>query len=265
MSLRAHAWPYTLCVPLDVDIFWLSDRVLRVSLDGDAAHEEAIARAWRLAEAIRAAAIDGVEDVTLAYAGVQVRVRERVAMDAHAASAVESRVRDTCGHSWDQACDQASVAGTVLPVSARTIDIPVCYDAECGLDLDLLAREIGLSNDDVIALHTNAAYHVHFLGFLPGFAYMGGVPDVLRVPRHASPRTRVPAGSVAIAGAQAGIYPSDTPGGWRILGRTPLAVFDPSRAVPSLLQPGDRVRFVRIDRARYDELALARPRGEARA
>lgn len=236
--------------------------MLRVSLDGDAAHEEAIARAWRLAEAIRAAAIDGVEDVTLAYAGVQVRVCERVAMDAHAASAVESRVRDTCG----QACDQASVAGTVLPVSARTIDIPVCYDAECGLDLDLLAREIGLSNDDVIALHTGAAYHVHFLGFLPGFAYMGGVPDVLRVPRHASPRTRVPAGSVAIAGAQAGIYPSDTPGGWRILGRTPLAVFDPSRSVPSLLQPGDRVRFVRIDRARYDELAAtAHARNEARA
>lgn len=231
-----------------------------MSLDGDAAQEASIALVWRIADAVRTAKIDGVEDVTLAYAGVQVRVRERVAMDGHAASAVESRVRDACDHS----CDQASIAGS-RPASARTIDIPVCYDCEFGLDLEWLAREVGLSIDEVIARHTGATYHVHFLGFLPGFAYMGGVPDVLRVPRHASPRTRVPAGSVAIAGAQAGIYPSDTPGGWRILGRTPLAVFDPSRSDPSLLQPGDRVRFVRIDRARFDELATARARGEARS
>ncbi len=231
-----------------IDISWLSDRVLRIALS-DAPQHDAIARAWRIAGAIRGATIEGVEDVTLAYAGVQVRVSERVAMDAHAATAVEARVRD--------ACDRAGASETVPEqrTTRRTIEIPVCYDAEFGLDLEWLARESGLSVDEVIGLHTGATYQVHFLGFLPGFAYMGGVPDALRVARHASPRTRVPAGSVAIAGAQAGIYPSDTPGGWRILGRTPLAVFDPARAAPSLLQPGDTARFVAIDRARFDALA----------
>lgn len=213
--------------------------------------DDAIARAWRVADAIRAAAIEGVEDVTLAYASVQVRVTHRVAMDAHAASNLEARVCD--------ACDAASTTTAPRATSSRTIDIPVCYDADFGLDLDWLARETALRIDDLIALHTGATYHVHFLGFLPGFAYMGGVPDALRVARHASPRTRVPAGSVAIAGAQAGIYPSDTPGGWRIVGRTPLAIFDPTRAVPSLLQPGDQVRFVRIDRARFDAMRPVEP------
>lgn len=257
-----HPWSYTLCVPPDVDIYWLSDCVLRIVAGGGASQDEVIARAWSIADAIRASAIravgiDGVADVTLAYAGVQVRVRERVAMDAHAAAAVEARVRAVV--------EQAVCESESPVITRRVVEVPVCYDAAYGLDLEWLAREIGLSVDEVIALHTGATYHVHFLGFLPGFAYMGGVPDVLRVPRHSSPRTRVPAGSVAIAGAQAGIYPSDTPGGWRIVGRTPRAVFDPSRDGPSLLQPGDEVRFVRIDRARFDELAAtARPRDGAR-
>jgi KipI family sensor histidine kinase inhibitor len=249
-------------VPPDADISWLSDCVLRVVPGGGASQDEVIARAWNIADAIRAdairaSAIDGVEDVTLAYAGVQVRVRERVAMDAHAAAAVEARVRS--------AVEQAAGASESSGAARRVVEMPVCYDAEFGLDLEWLAREIGRSVDEVIALHAGATYHVHFLGFLPGFGYMGGVPEVLRVPRHSSPRTRVPAGSVAIAGAQAGIYPSDTPGGWRIVGRTPRAVFDPSRDVPSLLQPGDEVRFVPIDRARFDELAATeRPRDGAR-
>lgn len=236
-------------------ISWLSDRVLRIALS-DASQDDAIARAWKLADAIRAATIDGVDDATLAYAGVQVRVSERVAMDCRAAAAVESRVRD--------ACDSAPLANATRPAPSRTIEIPVCYDADFGLDLEWLAREARCGVEDVIKLHTGATYHVHFLGFLPGFAYMGGVPEALRVPRHASPRTRVPAGSVAIAAAQAGIYPSDTPGGWQILGRTPLALFDSLREAPSLLQPGDAVRFVRIDRARYDELVTAGERHEVR-
>lgn len=238
-------------------ISWLSDCVLRIVTRGGASQDESITRAWRVADAIRAAAIDGVEDVTLAYAGVQVRVRERTAMDAHAAAAVEARVR--------AAVERAAGAREALAITRRVVEVPVCYDAEFGLDLEWIARETSLSVDEVVALHAGAMYHVHFLGFLPGFAYMGGVPELLRVPRQASPRTRVPAGSVAIAGAQAGIYPSDTPGGWRIVGRTPRAVFDPSRDVPSLLQRGDEVRFVRIDRGRFDELAAtARVRDGAR-
>lgn len=247
-----QAWSYTLGVPPDADIFWLSDCVLRVVPRGGASQDESIARAWRVAEAIRASAIDGVAidgvaDVTLAYAGVQVRVGARVAMDAHAAAAVEARVR--------AAVEQAAGASEAPAIARRVVEVPVCYDAEFGLDLEWLACETGLSIDEVIAQHAGATYRVHFLGFLPGFAYMGGVPELLRVPRHASPRTRVPAGSVAIAGPQAGVYPSRTPGGWRVLGRTPLAVFDAARDRPSLFQPGDGVRFVRIDRARFDVLA----------
>lgn len=211
-----------------------------------------MAHAWRIAHAVRAAAIDGIEDVTLAYAGVQVRIREHIAMDAHLAANVEARIRAAC---------QVVAATTHQPrTPSRTIDIPVCYDADFGLDLEWLARETRLTIEQVIALHIGATYQVHFLGFLPGFAYMGGLPQPLRVPRHTSPRTRVPAGSVAIAGAQTGIYPSDTPGGWRILGRTPLTIFDPAREQPSLLLPGDTVRFVRVDRAHDAEPASPAPR-----
>ena len=230
-------------------ILWLSDRVLRIT--HDVSQDHTIAHAWHIADAIRAAAIDAIDDITLAYAGVQVRISEHAAMDAHAAARVEDLVRSAIDRAG--ASSLTKINPQIAP--RRSIDIPVCYDADFALDLESLARETTLRIDDLVALHTGATYHVHFLGFLPGFAYMGGVPDPLRVPRHPSPRTRVPAGSVAIAGAQAGIYPSTTPGGWRILGRTPLTVFDPSRNLPSLLQPGDQVRFVRIDRARFDHLA----------
>lgn len=230
-------------------ILWLSDRVLRIT--HDASQDHSIAHAWHIADAIRAATIDAIDDITLAYAGVQVRVSEHIAMDARAAARVEALIQSAI----DRAVQPAPTTTNPQPVACRSIDIPVCYDADFALDLESLARETALRVDDLIALHAGATYHVHFLGFLPGFAYMGGVPEPLRVARHPSPRTRVPAGSVAIAGAQAGIYPSTTPGGWRILGRTPLTVFDPSRNLPSLLQPGDQVRFVRIDRARFDHLA----------
>ena len=241
-------------MPEHPTILWLSDRVLRIT--HDASQDHSIAHAWHIADAIRAATIDAIDDITLAYAGVQVRISEHIAMDAHAAARVEALIQSAIDRAF------APSLTTTNPRTAprRSIEIPVCYDADFALDLESLARETTLRIDDLVALHTGATYHVHFLGFLPGFAYMGGVPDPLRVPRHPSPRTRVPAGSVAIAGAQAGIYPSTTPGGWRILGRTPLTVFDPSRNPPSLLQPGDQVRFVRINRAQFDHLAHNAPK-----
>jgi len=133
--------------------------------------------------------------------------------------------------------------------TSRVIDVPVCYGGDFGPDLDALATHAKLEAADVIARHTAATYTVAMLGFAPGFPYLFGLDPALHMPRRASPRTRVPAGSVAIGGAQTGVYPSELPGGWQLIGRTPLVLFDARRDPPSLLVPGDCVRFVAIDAA----------------
>lgn len=138
--------------------------------------------------------------------------------------------------------------------SARDVEIPVCYGGEYGPDLDDVARHAGLSPDEVIALHTQPGNLVFMLGFAPGAPYIGVHDERLNIPRRASPRTAVPAGSVAVANRQSVLYPSRSPGGWNIIGATPLALFDPAGTPPTLLQPGDRVRFVSIDRATFAQL-----------
>lgn len=134
------------------------------------------------------------------------------------------------------------------------IEIPVCYDAEFAPDLDSVAAHAGISPAEVIRRHSSTGYEVAFVGFTPGFGYLTGLPAELAAPRLPSPRTRVPAGSVGIAGDQTGIYPSATPGGWRLIGRTPLRMFDANRAEPSLLSIGNGVRFRPIDRAEFDSI-----------
>ncbi|MBI3145030.1 MAG: 5-oxoprolinase subunit PxpB [Pseudogulbenkiania sp.] len=129
-------------------------------------------------------------------------------------------------------------------LTPRDVAIPVHYGGDSGPDLGDVARHAGLSAADVVAAHSGAEYIVFFLGFQPGFAYLGGLPEELATPRRAEPRLSVPAGSVAIGGSQTGIYPAAAPGGWHIIGRTELTLFDPLRDPPSLLLPGDRVRFV---------------------
>ena len=137
----------------------------------------------------------------------------------------------------------------------HTVAIPVWYDPEVGADLADLGRELAISIDELVALHSGREYLVFMLGFKPGFPYLGILDARLVVPRLATPRTSVPAGSVAIAGRQTGIYPVQSPGGWRILGRTPLAIFDPARPQPFLLCQGDHVRFAPIDKARFVALS----------
>ncbi len=131
------------------------------------------------------------------------------------------------------------------PARTAEVVIPVVYD---GADLGSVAATVGLSIDEVIALHTGAGYTAEFLGFAPGFAYLLGLPEALHLPRRATPRTRVPAGSVAIADRHTAVYPGASPGGWHLLGRTAAAVWDPDRDPPSLLGPGARVRFVAVTR-----------------
>jgi KipI family sensor histidine kinase inhibitor len=129
----------------------------------------------------------------------------------------------------------------------RTFEIPVMYGGEAGPSLDEVAAKTGIAAEEVVRLHSSQLYHVYMLGFLPGFAYMGSVPEPLRLPRRATPSARVPAGSVAIAADLTAVYPLETPGGWHLIGSTPVVLWDMARQEEPLLKPGDRVRFVPID------------------
>ena len=136
--------------------------------------------------------------------------------------------------------------------------IPVCYDVEFGPDLADVSAYTGLSPEEVIRLHSSATYRVCFLGFTGGFAYLGGMPEVLHTPRLATPRRAVAAGSVGIAGGQTGIYPTETPGGWRLIGRTPVQMFNPLVEPPTRVQSGDIVQFDPINRVRFEQLCRER-------
>jgi inhibitor of KinA len=139
----------------------------------------------------------------------------------------------------------------------RLVEIPVCYGGEFGPDLKDIAELHGMTRESVIELHASTTYRVYFLGFAPGFAYLGELPQTLVTPRLATPRRSVPAGSVGIAGKQTGVYPVATPGGWRLLGRTPVKMFQTEKAEKSLLAIGDRVRFVPISREQFAKLENA--------
>lgn len=148
------------------------------------------------------------------------------------------------GEAWLERLHRGWAAAQEAEPRLRRVDVPVRYGGRHGPDLAAVAAHAGLSEEDVAAAHAAADYVVYFLGFQPGFAYMGGLPERLATPRRAEPRLAVPAGSVGIGGGQTGIYPATSPGGWQIIGRTSLKLFDPRRAEPSLLLPGDSVRFV---------------------
>jgi inhibitor of KinA len=133
------------------------------------------------------------------------------------------------------------------------IEVPVCYEDEFAPDLNDVEQHTGLSQDEIIRRHSNATYRVACVGFTPGFPYLSGLPSELATPRRASPRKEIPAGAVAIGGTQTGIYPRKSPGGWNIIGRTPLRLFDVQREPPSLFHAGDRVRFRRISPEEFEQ------------
>ena len=187
------------------------------------------ARATAIAAAVRARALAGVRDVVATFRSVAVHFDPLVA-DANA-------IRMAL----------ALAAGTpAIATEGRAVEIPVVYGGDCGPDLPAVAAAAQLHEDEVIARHVAMPYRVFMLGFLPGFAYLGSVDERIAMPRRSTPRIRVPAGSVGIAGRQTGIYPRESPGGWQIIGRTPTPIFDPHRDPPALLAQGDTVRFVRV-------------------
>jgi inhibitor of KinA len=157
----------------------------------------------------------------------------------------------------------ALASDSVIDPCANLITLPVCYDIEFGSDLLDVAQHAGLSLDEVVRQHSSPTYLVYFLGFSPGFVYLGGLPAVLHTPRLATPRPSIAGGSVGIAGSQTGIYPVGSPGGWRLIGRTPVRMFDPEATPATRLQPGDRLKFSPIDRATFEDMQRAggaRPR-----
>ena len=192
------------------------------------------ARVHALAARIRRAELPGITDLVPAYASLAIHYRPE-AWDA--AGPPFSALAEALD-GFIEADDQEGLE----PI--RTIEIPTHYGGDHGPDLEAVAQLAGLSPADYADRHAAGVYRVFMLGFTPGFAYLGGLDPALAAPRRANPRTRVPAGSVGIAGAQTGIYPCDSPGGWRLIGRTDLALFDPQRPEPCLLRPGDTVRFV---------------------
>jgi inhibitor of KinA len=196
------------------------------------------ARAISLADAIQSAALDGVRDIVPTYRSVAVYFDPlRTDYDA-----LVHRL------------EHEALAPHTAPTPARAaVRIPVCYGGACGPDLPNVAAFAGLSEPEVVRAHTATTYRVFMLGFVPGFAYMGIVDARIAMPRHATPRVRVPVGSVGIASVQTGIYPAETPGGWQLIGRTPVKPFDPQRTQPFLVQAGDGVQFYAISPEEFDQ------------
>jgi inhibitor of KinA len=195
------------------------------------------ARAIAAADAIQRAAVRGVRDVVPTFRSVAVYF-------------------DPLRTDYDRLLEQVhehsrhpSLPAGPGPPPRR---IPVCYGGELGPDLATVARFGQMSEDEAVQIHSATTYRVFMLGFVPGFAYLGIVDERIAAPRHSTPRVRVPPGTVGIAGVQTGIYPAETPGGWQLIGRTPLKPFDPARPEPFLLKAGDSVEFYAIDRDEYD-------------
>lgn len=144
----------------------------------------------------------------------------------------------------------------------KVFEIPVCYGGEYGPDIENIAEHAGLSVEEVIQIHSSRDYLIYMLGFLPGFCYLGGLDERIYTPRLANPRLKIDAGSVGIGGSQTGIYPLDSPGGWQLMGKTPVKTYDPGRGVPILVEAGDYIRFVPIDEAEFDRIKELADRGE---
>ena len=225
----------------------LGDTALRIEV-GEHIDEATHRRVQAAFLALEAAALAGVTELTPAYTTVTlfydpVRVVEAGAPLSDLVAWLVTRVRDVLAR-----------ASKSEKIKGRTIEIPVCYGGDLGPDLAAVAALAKISSEEVIKRHSRADYLVYLVGFAPGFAYLGGLPKELATPRRSTPRTQVPAGSLAIGGAQTGIYPLASPGGWNLIGRTSLRMFRPEENPPVLLRTGDHVKFRAIPRAEFDAM-----------
>ncbi len=208
---------------------------------GDRVDREVSERVLRLSATVRAAKIHGVIETVPTYRSLMVLHDPLAIASAELIATLESLVQ----------------AGTSATKAARLWRMPACYDEPHAPDLAEVAARTGLSEAEVIELHTSAVFHVYMLGFSPGFPYMGDLPPSLVLPRRTDPRVKVPAGSIAIAAGQTAVYPVESPGGWHLIGATPLRLFDVRLPQPALLAAGDKVCFVRVSRVEFDDIRRA--------
>jgi inhibitor of KinA len=186
----------------------------------------------------------GMIDVVPAFASVTVHYDPAAVGGDAPVERLVARLTDLLTNLGDEA----------LP-APRVVEVPVCYGEDLGPDLHDVAARHGMTEDEVVRVHTAGDYLVYMVGFMPGFAYLGGLSDRIATPRRSSPRKAVPAGAVGIGGQQTGVYPMVSPGGWNLIGRTPVAIFDIARPRPALMMTGDRVRFRPITRDEFDHWA----------
>jgi inhibitor of KinA len=227
------------------EIFALGDQAVTISLGNKIeriTHIKAIAiRDWLLQHPF-----EGMRDVIVAYSSLTIQY-DFLAVKKMSGESPNNFVSKKLGLAYERAVPGQSE-------SSRLCKIPVCYDEEFAVDLPFISQHTGLSRTEVIALHISIVYDVYMIGFLPGFPYMAEVDQRLALPRKEKPSMRIEAGSVGIAGVQTGIYPVASPGGWQIIGRTALTLFNQSRNPPVLLEAGDRVQFYTIDKKEFYEL-----------
>jgi KipI family sensor histidine kinase inhibitor len=217
------------------------DRAVSVEL-GDEISREANARVLALDYLIREEGLAGVTETVPSYRALLVYYDPQVIGFDGLSAALRGLV--------------SRARPDVLPLS-RTVELPCCYDGELGFELDAAAARLGLGAAEVVELHAGAAYGVDFVGFTPGLPYLSGMPERLFIPRLERPRVKTPPGSVSIGGMQCCIYSVESPGGFWVLGRTPVRLYDPAARDPILFRAGDHVRFRVIDRAEFDAIAAA--------
>ena len=228
--------------------------IVRVREEFEDAPEETLEEVLRTFHRLRSAAIPGVIELAPAYTSVGVFF-DPIAL-AKASGTPDAlfdwlakRVREVVAAGAGRGRRLRSTRRNV-----RVVEIPACYDPEFALDIERVAEHAQISASEVVDLHSSAEYRVSCIGFTPGFPFLSGMPKKLAIPRRETPRKEIPAGSVGIGGAQTGIYPLRSPGGWNLIGRTPLKLFDPAKNPPALLQAGDRVRFRAVTREEFESL-----------
>ena len=223
----------------------VGDRCILVGL-GTTVDPETSARVHALVRRLRERSIEGVRDIVPAFTTVALHYRPEC-FGPRPFARLKELLIECLAKPLELSAGEA-----------RVIEIPVCYGGDFGPDLDEVAAKCGVDSEEVIALHLGSSHRVYMLGFAPGFPFIGGLDPKLAMPRRATPRTRIPRGMVAIARDQTCIYPLETPGGWNLIGRTPLRLFDPAAEPPCLLRPGDAIRFVRITPASYQTMPESR-------
>ena len=218
----------------------LGDSALLVRHDSEFDSEKSLDAILRATRQLEAAAIPGVIELAPAYTTIGIFFDPA---KIETFDALRDRIERTLAGDSDRAATRTEPA---------MIEVPVCYETEFAPDLEEVARLAGLAPEQIARRHASATYRVSCVGFTPGFPYLSGLPPELATPRRASPRKEIPAGAVAIGGTQTGIYPRKSPGGWNIIGRTPLRLFDVERNPPALFRAGGSVRFRKISREEFD-------------